>query len=81
MGRKGRCCHLIGIIERGKLLFNGDVDQAIRQVRTKRVYIVSVGQEQNELGAKKCETFVEVELVEMLKEAKRRGLNIQTKLD
>jgi len=62
-------CNKIGIIERGKLLFNGDVDQAIRQVRTKRVYVVSVGKEQNELGVKKCETFPEVELVELAREA------------
>ncbi len=61
-------CNKIGIIERGKLLFNGDVDQAIREVRTKRIYIVSVGKEQNELGAKKVESFHEVELVTMLKD-------------
>jgi ABC-2 type transport system ATP-binding protein len=61
-------CNKIGIIERGKLLFNGDVDSAIRQVRTKRTYVVSVGKEQNELGAKKCETFPEVELVELAKD-------------
>jgi ABC-2 type transport system ATP-binding protein len=61
-------CNKIGIIERGKLLFNGDVDQAIRQVRTKRIFVVSVGKEQNELGAKKSETFLEVELVELAKD-------------
>jgi len=54
-------CNKIGIIERGKLLFNGDVDSAIRQVRQKRTYIVSVGKEQNELAAKKIETYSEVE--------------------
>src|SRR6195952_5652257 len=62
-------CNKVGIIERGKLLFNGDVDSAIRQVRTKRVCVVSVGKEANELGAKKCETFPEVELVEMAKDS------------
>jgi ABC-2 type transport system ATP-binding protein len=61
-------CNKIGIIERGKLLFNGDVDQAIREVRTRRVYVVSVGKEQNERGAKKVESFHEVELVTMGKE-------------
>lgn len=59
-------CNKIGIIERGKLLFNGDVDSAIRQVRQKRVYIVAVGDDKNEIAAKKIETFPEVELVEIL---------------
>lgn len=58
-------CNKIGIIERGKLLFNGTTDEAIREVRKKRTYIVSVGKEQNEIAAKKIETFHEVELVEV----------------
>src|SRR3954447_26476823 len=61
-------CNKIGIIERGKLIFNGTVDEAIRQVRQKRVYVVSVGKEQNELGTKRAETFPEVELVELAKD-------------
>ena len=59
-------CNKIGIIERGKLLFNGDVDSAIRQVRQKFVFLVSVGKEQNEVAAKKLETYSEVEAVEVL---------------
>ena len=59
-------CNKIGIIERGRLLFNGDVDSAIRQVRQQRVYLVSVGEEQNELAAKHLETYSEVETVELL---------------
>src|SRR5690242_6693905 len=35
-------CNKIGIIERGKLLFDGDVDSAIKQVRQNMVYQVSV---------------------------------------
>src|SRR5436190_12398769 len=35
-------CNKIGIIERGQLLFNGDVESAIRQVRQHRVYYVGV---------------------------------------
>src|SRR5437764_2800265 len=62
-------CNKIGIIERGKLLFNGDVDTAIRQVRQKHVFLVSVGKEQNELAAKKLETYPEVEGVELLGQA------------
>src|SRR6266496_5869186 len=36
-------CDKIGIIERGKLLFNGDVESAIRQVRQRHVMRVAVG--------------------------------------
>jgi ABC-2 type transport system ATP-binding protein len=36
-------CNKIGIIERGKLLFDGDVQSAIRQVRQHTVIQVSVG--------------------------------------
>src|SRR5919198_161843 len=35
-------CNKIGIIERGKLLFDGDVQTAIRQVRQNTVYLVGV---------------------------------------
>src|ERR1700761_3981385 len=35
-------CNKIGIIERGQLLFDGDVQSAIRQVRQKTVYMVAV---------------------------------------
>src|SRR6185436_12188194 len=40
-------CNKIGIIERGRLLFDGDVDSAIRKVRTKIVYMVAVTNDQN----------------------------------
>lgn len=36
-------CNKIGIIEKGKLLFDGDVASAIRQVRQHTVYTVAVG--------------------------------------
>src|SRR5215468_6349354 len=36
-------CNKIGIIERGKLLFDGDVESAIRQVRQKTTLRVQVG--------------------------------------
>src|SRR5689334_23544499 len=41
-------------------------DTAIRQVRQKHVFLVSVGPDQNELAAKKLETYPEVEAVELL---------------
>src|SRR5262249_8565275 len=36
-------CNKIGIIERGKLLFNGDVEAAIKQVQRHTVFQVGVG--------------------------------------
>src|SRR5437870_2879957 len=41
-------CNKIGIIERGQLLFDGDVQTAIRQVRQRTVYYVSVGNDLNQ---------------------------------
>src|SRR5438105_3984503 len=58
-------CNKIGIIERGKLIYNGTVDEAIRKVRQKRVYVVSVGADRNELAAKHLEAYPEVEAVEL----------------
>jgi ABC-2 type transport system ATP-binding protein len=39
-------CNKIGIIERGKLLFDGDVNEAIRQVQQRVIYDVKVAGEQ-----------------------------------
>ena len=39
-------CNKIGIIERGKLLFDGDVNEAIRQVQQHVIYDVKVAEEQ-----------------------------------
>ncbi len=59
-------CNKIGIIERGRLLFNGDVDTAVRQVRQKRVYQVQVRSDQKSQAAKKLETYTDfVEKVEV----------------
>src|SRR5246127_2360841 len=60
-------CNKIGIIERGKLLFDGDVESAIRQVRQRAVLTVAVG---NKLGMlakeqlQKCPDVAEVDLKE-----------------
>ncbi len=40
-------CNKIGIIERGRLLFDGDVESAIRQVRQRHVLTVAVGEGRN----------------------------------
>src|SRR6476469_3568984 len=48
-------CNKIGIIERGKLIWNGTVDAAIEEVRGKSVFTVSVG-DRNDEAAKKIAT-------------------------
>jgi ABC-2 type transport system ATP-binding protein len=58
-------CNKIGIIERGKLIFNGTVDEAKRAVRQGYVFLVSVG-DRNEEAAKRLESFGEVGKVEVL---------------
>jgi ABC-2 type transport system ATP-binding protein len=57
-------CNKIGIIERGKLLFNGDVDTAIAQVRQKSVFLVAVGDGLNEAAAKVVGNWSEVSKVD-----------------
>jgi ABC-2 type transport system ATP-binding protein len=56
-------CNKIGIIEKGKLIFNGTVDEAIRKVRGNFVFTVSVGDGRNDEAAKRIEAFPEVESV------------------
>jgi ABC-2 type transport system ATP-binding protein len=58
-------CNKIGIIERGKLIFNGTVEEAKRAVRQGYVFLVSVG-DRNEEAAKRLESFGEVGKVEIL---------------
>ena len=52
-------CNKIGIIERGKLIFNGSVDDAIRQVRGNATFTVSVG-DRNPEAAVTLATYPEV---------------------
>jgi ABC-2 type transport system ATP-binding protein len=56
-------CNKIGIIERGKLIFNGTVEAAIKQVRGNYVFTVAVGGERTEEAATKIREFPEVESV------------------
>lgn len=58
-------CNKIGIIERGKLIFNGTVEEAKRAVRQGYVFLVSVG-DRNEEAAKRLESYGEVGKVELL---------------
>jgi ABC-2 type transport system ATP-binding protein len=60
-------CNKLGIIERGKLIFNGTVDEAeeqVRKIRGGRVFLVSVG-ERNAEAAKKLATYQEVASAEV----------------
>lgn len=58
-------CNKIGIIERGKLIFNGTVDEAMRAVRQGYVFLVSVGADRNADAAKRLETYAEVAKVDL----------------
>src|SRR5271166_2282288 len=57
-------CNKIGIIERGKLLFNGDVQSAIRQVRQHTVLHVKVGNDMTHLAMERLREHADVFSVE-----------------
>jgi ABC-2 type transport system ATP-binding protein len=57
-------CNKIGIIERGKLLFDGDVQSAIRQVRKHAVFHVAVNNGLNGMARELLEKHSEVQSVE-----------------
>jgi ABC-2 type transport system ATP-binding protein len=57
-------CNKIGIIERGKLEFDGDVQTAIRQVRQHTVYLVAVGDGKNAAAGELLEAHLDVLKVE-----------------
>jgi ABC-2 type transport system ATP-binding protein len=61
-------CNKIGIIERGKLLFDGDVQSAIRQVRQHTVMTVCVSDGQNPQAKDKLQGHPEVLGIEMKNE-------------
>src|SRR5215831_17912568 len=57
-------CNKIGIIERGTLLFDGDVQSAIRQVRQHTVYLVGVGDGKESAARELLEAHLDVLKVE-----------------
>src|SRR5271165_5479346 len=57
-------CNKIGIIERGKLLFDGDVASAIKQVRKSSVYHVAVGNGLNSMAKEALARHADVLSVE-----------------
>src|SRR5690348_15372123 len=61
-------CNQIGIIERGQLLFDGDVQSAIRQVRQHTVYLVAVADGKNDAAREQLEAHRDVHSVETREE-------------
>ena len=59
-------CNKIGIIERGKLLFDGDVESAIRQVRQHHILTVRVGDGQVSEADRLLQTVGDVLAVKVL---------------
>ncbi|HSQ57356.1 MAG TPA: ABC transporter ATP-binding protein [Gemmata sp.] len=70
-------CNKIGIIERGKLIWNGTVEAAIQEVRGKSVFTISVGAERNDEASKKIATYPEVDSVKS--DPKTGGLDVRLK--
>jgi ABC-2 type transport system ATP-binding protein len=62
-------CNKIGIIERGKLLFDGDVQSAIRQVRQRTVMTVAVGNNLGMLAKEQLQKHSDVAAVELKEDA------------
>jgi ABC-2 type transport system ATP-binding protein len=57
-------CNKIGIIERGELIFNGDVQTAIKQVRKHTVYHIAVADGRNPEAQEQLEGNIDVFKVE-----------------
>ena len=58
-------CNKIGIIEKGKLLFDGDVESAIRQVQQHTVLRIAVANGLNQLAKERLEGHIDVLRVEL----------------
>jgi ABC-2 type transport system ATP-binding protein len=63
-------CNKIGIIERGKLLFDGDVQTAIRQVQQRSVFDVRLAEGQMPDGEKLLKALPDVDTVDRKEEDK-----------
>src|SRR5262249_9173585 len=61
-------CNKIGIIEKGQLIFDGDVQTAIRQVQQHTVYQVAVCNGMNAMAQPHLERHADVLKVEHLEE-------------
>ena len=70
-------CNKIGIIERGKLIWNGTVEAAIQAVRGKSVFTVAVLHDRNAEAAERLRLFPEVETV--TPDPKNQALDVRLK--
>ena len=70
-------CNKIGIIERGKLLFDGDVESAIRQVRQRTVLSVQVGNNQNHMAKDQLSGHADIATVEIKESEDRMLITLQ----
>ena len=74
-------CNKIGIIERGQLLFNGDVASAIRQVRQRTVLKVIVAEGRNAEAMEKIRAHESVESVELKEKGEFFNVTLKEGLD
>jgi ABC-2 type transport system ATP-binding protein len=74
-------CNKIGIIERGKLIFNGTVEEAIRKVRGNSVFTVCVGGSRTAEAAQLIRTYPEVDAVRHDPETDSLEVRLKTGLD
>jgi ABC-2 type transport system ATP-binding protein len=70
-------CNKIGIIERGRLLFDGDVESAIRQVRQRTVLSVQVANNQNHMARDQLTGHADIATVEIKDDEDRMIVTLQ----
>jgi ABC-2 type transport system ATP-binding protein len=70
-------CNKIGIIEKGRLLFDGDVQSAIRQVRQRTVLSVQVGNNLNHQARDHLASHADVASVELKDDDQRLVVTLQ----
>jgi ABC-2 type transport system ATP-binding protein len=70
-------CNKIGIIERGKLLFDGDVASAIRQVRQRTVLSVQVTNNMNHMAKDQLTSHPDIASVELKDGEERLVVTLQ----
>jgi ABC-2 type transport system ATP-binding protein len=74
-------CNKIGIIERGQLLFDGDVESAIRQVRQRMVYLVQVANGMNSMAKEQLDAHHDILNVELKHEGEVMRVTLNDKVD
>jgi ABC-2 type transport system ATP-binding protein len=70
-------CNKIGIIERGRLLFDGDVESAIRQVRQRTVLSVQVANNMNHMAKDQLSSHMDIDTVELKADEERQLVTLK----